>query len=434
MKISIYNSLVPLTEKYNLLYNAYTNKYLVLPLHLTQIVKNTDLNEIQNNYSDFYDQLTDAGCLVEDEVDEAGLLKNRIQEIDNSTDRYRLIINPTINCNFKCWYCYEEHIPKSKMDSDVLARTQKHISKILSQEGLKAFDLSFFGGEPLLYFKDVVLPLIKYVNTDCHEKGIEFGIHFTTNGYLINDKMIEDMKTYKAGSFQITLDGCREQHDQVRFPYKGGNSYDKIISNIIKLVQNEFYVVLRINYTQNNLENVSEIAKDIESIPEEFKKYLSIDFQRVWQDIDSKDISEEEKLEKTLEHNVEIFSNLGLQVTYKSPEYVWGSCYADKKNEAVINYNGDVYKCTARDFKKENRVGYLSENGEIVWDEAKMKERCNIRFTKPICQSCRIAPLCGGACSQNHLESMKYNNCALKVDEKGKDKIVLDRFYNFFVR
>lgn len=45
------------------------------------------------------------------------------------------------------------------------------------------------------------------------------------------------------------------------------------------------------------------------------------------------------------------------------------SCYADKENEAVINYNGKVYKCNARDFKEDNCEGILDESGNIQWND-----------------------------------------------------------------
>jgi uncharacterized protein len=45
------------------------------------------------------------------------------------------------------------------------------------------------------------------------------------------------------------------------------------------------------------------------------------------------------------------------------------ACYADNYNEAVINYNGDVFKCTARDIIHNlnrqlltHRINTLNEN------------------------------------------------------------------------
>ncbi len=38
------------------------------------------------------------------------------------------------------------------------------------------------------------------------------------------------------------------------------------------------------------------------------------------------------------------------------------------KSHATINYNGEVFKCTARDFKTELKEGDLLDNGIINWN------------------------------------------------------------------
>lgn len=47
------------------------------------------------------------------------------------------------------------------------------------------------------------------------------------------------------------------------------------------------------------------------------------------------------------------------------------SCYADRINYANINYDGNVYKCTAQDYTSETALGFLDENGQIRWDKEK---------------------------------------------------------------
>ena len=52
-------------------------------------------------------------------------------------------------------------------------------------------------------------------------------------------------------------------------------------------------------------------------------------------------------------------------------------CYADCENSIVVNYNGDLYKCTAREFSPETREGLLTPDGKVEWNErfAKRMER-----------------------------------------------------------
>ena len=92
----------------------------------------------------------------------------------------------------------------------------------------------------------------------------------------------------------------------------------------------------------------------------------------------------------------------------------------DNKNSAVINYDGNVYKCTARDFNEENREGTLSNNGIIVWNE-KHELRRKIVYGGDECKECSIYPLCHGGCSQHKLDSLDIlDKCIKGYDEQAK--------------
>lgn len=160
-------------------------------------------------------------------------------------------------------------------------------------------------------------------------------------------------------------------------------------------------------------------------------KNLSINFQRVWQD---EHIKSNIMIDEHLEKCVNTFRSMGFEVTYRSQDLdlVWNSCYADKTNQVLINYNGDIFKCTARDFKTEKRLGILSTTGEIIWNKEMLQNRNNLRLNKKICYDCRIAPLCGGGCSQRIMENSNSQDCLLGFNDNSKDKVI-DKFYNSIV-
>jgi uncharacterized protein len=150
-------------------------------------------------------------------------------------------------------------------------------------------------------------------------------------------------------------------------------------------------------------------------------KYLLVDFHRVWQN------SKLDDVEIIVDRNVKLIKNKGFNV--KSSSYlndtVRGSCYADKRNSAVINYNGDVFKCTARDFKTENREGFLTNEGEIVWENNSLEHRMEAKFNNKPCLACRLLPICNGACSQIALENLgKHDFCIHSFRDEEKDKVV----------
>lgn len=164
----------------------------------------------------------------------------------------------------------------------------------------------------------------------------------------------------------------------------------------------------------------------------EVKKNILIDFQQVWQD--RKDVNTQKETKAHIEDCIEQFREKGIRTAHKYLNSVLGSCYGNKKNAAVINYNGNVYKCTARNFTEENKEGVLNDDGEIVWIPEKYQLRRTIRLFNPVCQRCRIAPICGGTCSQQQIERRNVKGCLYGYSEADKDEIVLNKFYADVVR
>jgi uncharacterized protein len=426
MKYSQFNSLIPYQGKYAL-YNSYENKVIFLDSHLKEILdaaKNEGVNELDNVHPDFYNYLTENNFIVDSNFDEIEKVRVKTKIVDENETSFLLTVNPTMNCNFKCWYCYETHIKDSKLEYSVLDAIKLFINKTLSKEKINFFSLSFFGGEPLLYFKKNVIPLIDHLQIESIKSSKLFSITFTTNGYLVNEDFINYFKAKNIHAhLQITLDGYREEHDKVRFVSKTKGSYSEIVNNIKKLLMNNnFLVTLRINFTSESIHNCFKIVDDFEDIPLYIRKNkLLIDFHRVWQDgqLDGTNLYLDENIEKIKEKGF-------VTNAIYSADNVANSCYADKRNSATINYNGDLYKCTARDFLTENRVGYLTEEGDLIWENDHLNKRMDSKFQNKPCLSCKIMPLCNGGCSQHALEHLEKGTeyCVFSGDEGEKDKVV----------
>ena len=101
-------------------------------------------------------------------------------------------------------------------------------------------------------------------------------------------------------------------------------------------------------------------------------------------------------------------------------------CYSEKENHIVINYNGDIYKCTARDFVPELREGVLQQDGTITYNE-RYADRMETKYGWIYCRDCIIMPICN-ICSQVRLESLQENICLQGdlTDDK-KRSIMIDR-------
>ena len=73
---------------------------------------------------------------------------------------------------------------------------------------------------------------------------------------------------------------------------------------------------------------------------------MHFSFHRIWQDEERR---ETEEIVRGYESRI-----AALGGAYYSLPTDRSRCYADKKHSTVINYNGDMYQCTAREFTAAN--------------------------------------------------------------------------------
>lgn len=426
-KCSIYNTFLELNSDYGLCYNALSDRFLLLKHKAYDILRACDLTFLHDNHIDLFNQLVGINAIVDDAVDEVQQVRDMIRSVDNDDTCFQLHVNPTVDCNFRCWYCYEDHKKGSRMDEKTVKSVKRLIDNILDEhKQLTTFLLSFFGGEPLMYFNSVAKPLIEYATEACNKHDVRLGLSFTTNGYLLTPGMMDFFRD-KDVSFQITLDGNRELHNKTRFMKSGQGSFDKIISNIKALAVDGYHITMRINYTADNLASVAAISDEFADLDMKYRDNISVDFQRVWQDDGT--AADEEAIDSLVFDDVKLFRSKGLHA-YCSKYFnmVKNSCYGCKRNYVLVNFNGDLFQCTARDFATDKRYGYLSEDGRLVYENGLVEQRRSVRFRKHVCEQCRIAPICGGGCAQKAMENIDNEKCPLGYGPKEIDKQVLYRF------
>ena len=260
----------------------------------------------------------------------------------------------------------------------------------------------------------------------CEMLQYEIG-YFNATAFKL-DSLKAFLAQYENVQFQITLDGGKEAHNKIRYSYKGQDTYTLILRNIMSLLKNGIRVRLRINYTAESLDSLTDIADDLSMLSENDKSRLEVDFHQVWQ---------ERSLSKDLDgirNVVDYFDEKKSNVIFNDVNMLRNPCYGDRRNTAVINYNGDIYKCTANDFTEANREGFLDEDGNIVWLKSQ-DYRANIRFKDGKCKNCRIAPLCGGGCSRHLLarDLGQEEDCLFGASEERIDELILDRL-DMFIR
>ena len=418
-RFSIYTSRV-IVNLQVYLYNSFSDNLIALSEEIDNLVLShwDDVDKLQSIHSDLYSTLLEDRFIVEKCTEEWNDVIQTWCKEDNSPLKYTLIINPTLNCNMKCWYCYEQHDKTTYISNEVLSRIYALIEKKVNCQKLQGLNIDFFGGEPLLNYRNGVYPILERAYAECIKHGKQLYISFTTNGYLLTSNTINELSKYARWGkirLQITLDGNENLHNKTRALDGYKPTYQTIIQNIIGCAEHDFQVLVRLNYTRNNILSFYDVIDSFTQIEKKTKCNLTFSFHKVWQAMNSP------QLEKDLHNVQEAFLSNGFTVernTMLSPN----RCYGDKNNTAVINYNGDVFKCTARNFTKTHREGILSPEGEVIWNEQNELRR-SLNYGTTTCKRCKIYPICHGGCSQTKLENRHITDCY-----KGWSPIQIDRF------
>lgn len=386
-------------------------------------------DNLQKEYPNVTQKLAEGHFLVQDDMEEIDRLREQ-NRIAFNQQGYNLTINPTQDCNFKCWYCYENHI-RSKMSKNIQSRIKLFVTKELKKRKLKYFSLNWFGGEPLLYFNEIVYPLSAYIKNATEEYNVPFSNSMTTNGYLLTQDIVDKCKEINLNLLQITLDGDRKIHNRVRND-KGKPSFDQILENCIYYLQKheKGFIRLRVNYTTHSIVGVN-YAQILSFIPQEIRSRIQVQFQRVWQTYDKE--GNDLNVKHSLDENIKNLSTFGFAHSGNNQYSLYKGfvCYADRRHYANINYDGKVYRCTAQDYKLENSLGYINENGEIIWKEEKFKKiDKTANFDNPVCLDCKFLPLCGGPCFTKRIQmelSGKYF-CPMTKMDTDIDRFIIDSY------
>ncbi len=175
------------------------------------------------------------------------------------------IIELTQSCNLRCRYCcygggYKDNrrhsgktFPVSEFES--LIRFIKG-SRVL----VRKLNIVFYGGEPLLRFKDIVEFVGRARRT--FNENIDFTI--STNGLLLEKREIMDWCIDENVCLNISLDGIEDIHDKNRIEAVSGNpTYARILSNLRRVKdKSEDYWYSRVNLlvTLESLKNLLPIA------------------------------------------------------------------------------------------------------------------------------------------------------------------------------
>jgi uncharacterized protein len=422
LKRSYYN--IPIKQKgFTIIYNSFSDHFLGVSQEVANRLGSGifDPENFRIAFPKTFAKLQDLGMLIDDGIDELDLIKKRYEAAKFRDKRLYLMLYPTQDCNLKCWYCYESHKQGTKMSEAVIESVLNYVNKVLSDDKYEAIHVGFFGGEPLMNFSSIAYPLAKGIKKICESKAKAFSTFFVTNASLMTESIIEKMKELNP-YFQITIDGYREKHDNVRvWKNSGKGTYEQIIKAIHVLsqrlpnhdVSDDPLITLRINYDNSTLKNLDSLIEDIEDLD---KTKVRIHLERVWQTRALVDVEQRTLLINAFK---KLF-NKGFTITHGVFKRKSISCPSDSNSFLIINYDGTIHKCNGRTLDEDTQEGIINQAGEIRWTNEREEKRLKlVTFNNSNCLRCKMLPVCMGPCSQKYLEEGGFSDsicCMHSID------------------
>ncbi len=370
--------------------------------------------------------LLHSGLLIEDETDELGRLRQWHDRTKYDMTSLSLTILPTLECNLRCLYCFEDKRPAT-MSSSTEEQVVKLVEDLVSK-GLRALQVTWYGGEPLLRVQTIKRVSRAFGEVLGRVEGTSLNLGVITNGTLLTPNVVEELESVGVRKYQVTLDGGQPIHDKRRPMRTGAGSFERILSNLKQLsARDSIAYSIRVNVDRESMGHVEPLIDFLAS-----NHFVDQNVHRVyvspvqyWGQGGCLDypsscfLTDQEFADYELGLNETVYRKYGLElVMITRPRPV--PCAAVCQSSLVIGPAGELYKCWTDVGAEACMTGHLEvplrtgPHGQYA---------ASSPFESSECRVCPVLPLCGGGCParpMRGLETITGHSCS-------RDRYRLDR-------
>ena len=403
-----------------LLHNAVTGQLVLLDQDEAKMV-----DELPLKHCAAMDQLIDGHFLVPEAFDEhQWVVKMRevLRKIDDAQSKPGIIhytILPTTACNARCYYCCQHGVKTVSMTEQTAADLVEFIRK--HSEGNKVW-LRWFGGEPTL-----AVHRIDQICKGLRDHSIDFLSRITTNGYLLDEKLIEKMKSeWNLEQAMISMDGSEENYNKTKaFVDAQDNPYQRVLRNIGLLLDHGVSVSLRMNFDNTNYRDFSNLLEDVDRSCKDHpnRSLLQVRPHYIvpeYPDADQSFFRDSEQWynEKIVELNDLSRGKGFFHKAYPLPSLEYKLCSAARDDAVVVLPDGSLVSCPdslGEDQIKGNvKQGIVDREKVLSWKQLGDYERCRSCFLFP---KCLAASNCkgGGRCFYRSEYIKQYQAAAINL-------------------
>lgn len=427
MKASIYNFFISDSNEYiYIIYNALRNTLVrddncKIKKFIDQCNEDIQFNSDYITEVEFNSLIT-SGILVPNDINEKQIAidvnKKRLEKQHKKNDLLSLVITPTLQCNFNCYYCFEN--TKIRKDEEALGMDVQNdiihfISLSITKNHIKEVNIIWYGGEPLIQ-KQIIFSMQERINAICKSYNVKLSSCIITNGVLLTPEISESLYEHGIENAQVTIDGPETTHNKRRiYPTDPTSNYKIILNNLLK--SNEcLRFNIRINIDKINKDLIFSLIEDlIKRKIWPYKKNVSLYLAKVRSsdrrvNLSNKEfaIFEDRVRSYLMNQYNEITQTNKAKLKFHYPTN--GSdvrCgYGIYRDTWVIGYNGDLFRCWESIGENKHIVGtikdLLVDFGQSIFEKIKVG---NQTFEQWGCFDCKYFPICERNCPWDFLNN-----------------------------
>jgi uncharacterized protein len=366
--------------------------------------------------------LVELELLVPAGEDELKTVLDRNRLAAREDDVLPLVIQPTAFCQLGCGYCGQEHSARwlnARHQADLLAR----LTTKLAARPMRRLDVCWFGAEPLSGI-NVIRSLTPRLKALAASHGCEYSATMVTNGLALTEEVAaEIINEHEIRTLTISLDGTAEYHNARRHRKNGRPTFDTIFANVTALARREDLdatIVIRTNVDRRNCDGVLPLLRALADAGVQRRiRYYVMPIHSWGNDAHLRSLTPDEFAAREIEWFCAMTEQgfpLGIIPSLKPVV-----CLAVHPLGELVDANGTIFNCTEVSYVPTYGTPNRFEVGHLSGREEPEKRLLLADFNDRVeraeypCASCRMLPVCGGACPKSWLEgqspcpSAKYN-------------------------
>lgn len=333
---------------------------------------------IVNNRKYFFD--SEEVCIIDSEEYDKNLTDkiSLFEVVERCSEKITILL--TTKCNASCVYCYEKENYWIDIPTVINRKESIKICKNLVEKYDEIKTVSFFGGEPLINFKE-----LKYITCTLNKFIKVNRFEIITNGMLFNDEIISFLKKFNF-KINISLDGPEEIHNKLRL----GTNYSKILKNINKLKSLKMDNQIYLNCTFTKYHECVSSKEEIDTYFKDLGFYYTINYENELEKYNSTLHNKYEEIDDTLERlyrnnceNISIYVKSFFDALIHRKYF---SCFCPE----LLNNVTETFLTNGTNVPCLSLMKFKDDEDLIKKINFKELEPCKSCWAKKICKQCIV--------------------------------------------